>query len=239
MADNFGPPKKRLTSLTEYAAAFNTNPIERQFVNSTWYKNKPIYQEEQLTVVATMMDTAGNLHNPLNTSGEFVEASAVDILGHLENLDDYAKYSRTTMGAAGPPSQADENQVRLGAANITLVGGVVTNVELVPSKVGFTGYVMPYALWASDDDEYILVFQDEDDAPLNPTNCDAINVEIKHDNELSPIVQTHGAAGDNSGSSATDIFFYGIADAKALEIDVSGGAGGETLVLYYKYWYET
>lgn len=222
---------------------YSTQRASDTFIDAIVHTNQRniITPQEAIPILWQVLDEDLEGHSLVNTDGEITEASANDILVQLLQSGTHIRWGgEPTSFAARPSSLAAADSQRFGAVNITLSGGVLTNTVLVPAVAGKIGYVMPYALWASDDDEYNLIFQDEDDAPLNPTNCTTrgINVELKHDNEISPIVQTHGVAGDNSGSSSTDIAFYGIAVNKALEVDVSGGSGSETLALWFKFWYE-
>lgn len=127
---------------------------------------------------------------------------------------------------------------RRGLATATLSGGSLANVPLVPAVAGVRAVIEPYALFGDTTDEYTLSFEDEDDAGLFPATAIPIAVDIKHPNEVSPIMQTHGVAGDNSGAPPASPHFYTQAVNKAIEVDIAGGTGTENLAIWFLFNYE-
>lgn len=147
-----------------------------------------------------------------------------------------SKISRVGLGGAAS-TPANNASLLITAIPIVLVGGSLANVPVIPALAGFYGVINPFAIWGDTADVYTLTFQDEDDVALHPQIMVANQIEIKGNNEISPFSTTHGAAGDNSGSPPKPVVLWGASDNKAIEVDVTGGAGTEELVLFVEYYW--
>lgn len=200
-------------------------------------------QPIQPVFIAGHFDSTGTIV-PGNSNGELpqVEKNSAAINAKLANVEGNERYNRdglVNVSPAGGGGSSANAQKRFVGISATLVGGSLANVVILPALAGFTGYIQPYALWSDTADEFTLAFQDEDDAALLPAAVVALQVDVKHPNEAAPIGGTHGVAGDNSGAPIFPLVFQGIADNKALEVDISGGTGGEEMGVFLKRWYET
>lgn len=193
------------------------------------------------------MDLAGRLRpNITNAAGASTEENSAAIatdLAAIENLtilqNSYIRFLGSAEFVGTVPSSVGSTiQKRLAAVPITLVGGSLANSIIHGALAGFRGIIQPYALWSDTADEFTLSFQDEDDAALEPASVNAIQVDVKHPNEAAPIGGTHGVAGDNSGGPVIPLTFEGATANKAIEVDITGGTGGEELGLFLIRWFE-
>ena len=139
-------------------------------------------------------------------------------------IDGLYRSERAFISAIAAGSVGIPHRLRIGRASMTLSGGVIADVDLVPAMSGYYGVIQAMALTAEAGGSYQLTFQDEDDTDLEGAPGGRIDVEISkayYPTEIPCMVLS------------------GPADNKKLEVDVAGGIGTETLVLHYLYHYET
>ena len=166
----------------------------------------------------------------LNSSGLRSDANGAQI----NQNTGYTKYQlvddaipRITPLGINPAVNANY-QRRLLSVPFTLAGGVLANAEILAKATGFYGVVRPLGLIADSADTYILTHQDEDDDPCIGVTVDGVarvdvvvgTAYVWYPIEKPPV-------------------FYGDTDNKAIEVDISGGAGAEKGCILYEGWYET
>jgi len=113
------------------------------------------------------------------------------------------------------------------AVPITLVGGGKNNTTLVAANTGgkWAMYQLE-AVWSDSADTYTLKFHDTTPASTNPATLSTTGIDIVISANSVPYYLP------------TPIIVYCANANLALQVDVSGGAGVEELVLFGKYWYE-
>ena len=110
----------------------------------------------------------------------------------------------------------------------TLAGGVLANNTILDKTTGYFGACRPLGLIADSADTYILTHQDEDDTAM-------IGVTVDSAARVDVVVGTAYVWYPIENAPV----FYGSADNKTIEVDISGGAGTEKGCILYEGWYET
>jgi hypothetical protein len=108
--------------------------------------------------------------------------------------------------------------------------GVVVGEEIVPARAGSYGAFLIESIWCDTARTLVLTFNDEDGFAINPTNMTPIGLSATISASRIPYY------------FQVPILVYGVADNKALEVGITGGAifpvPNSLVVLYGKYWYE-
>lgn len=223
--DPWGPPKKRyVTKLQTFAGALNKIGIEEFEIEGRWEGGLPILLQEQFVSILNAMDADMNLHPIVNTSGEITEVSAATIETNVQGAQYLNRQVHPWFTHPTNTDKAWEGRFRYIAKSITLVGGALANLELLPALAGYTGHMLFVGLNMNSADTYVLTFQDEDDAQLLPKP-----------NRIDAVIGTAYVPYTPEKS----LTFSGIADNKALEVDITGGAGAEEGGIYGIGYYET
>jgi len=174
------------------------------------------------------MTSAGVWIARTNASGQETEANSSSINTQTQNAVNFIRaFSPTAhVSTITPTSSTIAAYIhrRYVVVPIVLVGGALADNVVIPALAGYYGVFRPLALIANTTDTYTLTFQDEDDAAASGLLAGVINVAC-----------TEYIAADLSHCGVV----YKPTDNKALEVDVSGGAGVEILALIGEYWYET
>jgi hypothetical protein len=185
------------------------------------------------TLAAGTLSTVVGTDNKLATT----ETSGASIATNTASIDVSAGFtasatqSITPTVAARPTSLAVQQAAykRIGAKSVTLAAGAATNQVLVSKTASYYCAAEIIGLWADTARTYNFIFQDEDDTACLPANMNAagkgLSIAIATPNVPVMLEQP--------------ITVWVSADNKDLEVDVSGGGGVETLVLFYRYWLET
>ena len=179
-------------------------------------------------------DSTGRLRPIVNTSGEITEVSASGINNQASLTKANISYALWDFfGSAGTTLNGNQSKVRQ-VVNATLVGGSLADLEVVPKLAGWTGCLEIVGIWSDTAFTATITPQDEDDADINPTNISGgggVQTDLLEDH-----IVPFGASGANNLGRMT---FYGIADEKALELDISGGGGTEKLAIFLYLFYRT
>lgn len=124
---------------------------------------------------------------------------------------------------------------REGFKTMTMVGGVIADQELVPSLAGYYAVIQPYAVQSPSAAIAALTttFTDEDNAPLGGQNG------VIHTSLLRYFMCAFGQSTSTDRVPVEPITMYANVDNKAIHVDLTGGAGGEVVNLWYYWWYET
>ena len=115
---------------------------------------------------------------------------------------------------------------RMGFTEVQLSAGVLPNVSLVPAAPGYYGVLCLCGLMSDTPGTYQLTVQDEDDNDVDGGIGGRVDMVVS--TAYVPEWEREPVA-----------FWKVGRDNKALEVDISGGAGAEKIGIYYKYHYET
>lgn len=224
LADPWGPPKKlHLTSLNAYVQAWNKLDIEEFQIEARWEDGQPIFTQDQLVHILTVMDPLGALHNLVNSSGEITTVAGSSISTNTSQTHrwsighEYPRISRWASSSADLNGQLNQNREYGALGAMTLAGGALANHVLSAAIASYADVIELIGLWSDTADTYTLEFDDEDGTDLLGLPI-ALDVEVA----AGEVTWLHRAAG------------WAAADNKDLRVSVSGGAGVEELFLIYE-----
>lgn len=201
-----------------------------------WAGGKGITLDFETFVGLVMALKSGGTFTSRDSLGQdkVVEASAAGILTQATGVANNISYQLASLLRALPLSvgdnvlqptsaQAAYAHHRIISVPFTLVGGVLANLELVPALASYKGRMRILAVWSDTAFAATLTFQDEDDAALVPPPCI----------ETATIATAYTPISYNQPS----LYWCDTAN-KALEVDISGGAGVEVGWILLEFWYE-
>lgn len=187
------------------------------------------FEEPKLVLIAGQLKSDGTITGPAaDGKVAMTETSAAAIAASASGLDTTQDRTAWPTVQGGKP----DTDVYLGVAQITLVGGSKADNVLVPAVAAKYGVIMPFAGWSDTADTYTFAFQDEDNTALTPALCTEFNVT------WAVLKTCIGFGGATTGPYHFP-WFKGTVVNKALECDITGGAGAEKIVVWFWYWYES
>lgn len=149
MVDPWGPGlRRKVRSVDSYVKSWNALSTTDWQISAVFDKRSPVYLQEQLAIILNAMDSAGNLHNLVNTSGELV----VEDMATTKSYANMIRYPSADLPTFRDWTADAPRRQQIGrryfSVPLTEAAGAIAATTIVPALADYTGHCTVQGIWA-------------------------------------------------------------------------------------------